>query len=103
MRNIYFALSVACTPYKSPKNDMNEPPASTVRHGEPDSETNPQGKPLGLSRERLQRMGAFVRSTAPFAAGVLAALSALLLYNGLFPGPHPLTAGEANDSNAHAL
>ncbi len=58
---------------------------------------------LAFWRERLRRVRAFVRGAAPFAAGVLAALAGLLLYSVLFPGPHQLTAGEVNDSIAHAL
>ena len=54
-------------------------------------------------RAGWQRVRAFVRATAPFAAGVLAALLALLLYGSLFPGPHQLTSGEVNDSIAHAM
>jgi S1-C subfamily serine protease len=54
-------------------------------------------------QRRLQRMRAFVRSAAPFAAGVLSALLALLLYSVLFPAPRQLTAREVNDSIAHAL
>lgn len=44
-----------------------------------------------------------VKRTAPFAAGVLSALVALLLYNILVPGPHQMTAGEVNDTVARAL
>ena len=52
---------------------------------------------------RLQRLRAGVRSAAPFASGVLAALAALLLYNVLVPGPQPLTTREVNDTVAQAL
>ena len=52
---------------------------------------------------RLQRLRAGVRSAAPFASGVLAALVALLLYNVLVPGPQPLTTREVNDTVAQAL
>jgi len=56
-----------------------------------------------LWQARLQRVRAFVRSVALFAAGVLAALGALLLYNILFPGPPPLTTGDVSKSIAQAM
>jgi S1-C subfamily serine protease len=39
----------------------------------------------------------------PFAAGVLAAFTALLLYNFLFPAPLPLTTREVNDTIVQAF
>jgi S1-C subfamily serine protease len=45
----------------------------------------------------------FVKRAAPFAAGVLAALLALLLYTVLLPGPQPLSVREVNDAVAQAL
>jgi len=57
----------------------------------------------GLWRSRLRRYRAGVRSALPFASGVLAALVALLLFNMLVPGPHPLTTREVNDTVAQAL
>ncbi len=54
-------------------------------------------------RQRLQRLRAGVKRTAPFAAGVLAALAALLLYTALVPGPHVLTPGEVKDTVAQTL
>jgi S1-C subfamily serine protease len=59
--------------------------------------------PVKPWQERLQRIRAFVRSAAPFASGVLAALAALVLYSVLFPGPHQLTTDEVDDSIAHAI
>ncbi|MCL4294809.1 MAG: trypsin-like peptidase domain-containing protein [Anaerolineae bacterium] len=59
--------------------------------------------PAELWRGRLQRLRPYIRSTAPFAAGVLAALAALLLYNTLFPAPAQLTTREVNDSIVQAL
>jgi hypothetical protein len=56
-----------------------------------------------LWRGRLQHFRAGVRRAAPFAAGVFAALLALLFYNVLFPGPPQLTAREVNDTVAQAL
>lgn len=56
-----------------------------------------------LWRRRLQRLRTLARSGVPFAAGVSAALAALLLYNVLVPPPPQLTTGEVNDSIAQAL
>ncbi len=56
-----------------------------------------------LWQGRLRHFRASVRKTAPFAAGMLAALAALLLYSVLFPGPHQLTALEVNNAVAQAL
>jgi S1-C subfamily serine protease len=66
---------------------MNEPPASRSERW----------------RGRLKRIRAFVRSSAPFASGVLAALMAILLYNMLVPAPHQITKNEVNDSIAQAM
>ena len=63
----------------------------------------PSASQSELWRRRLQRLRARVRSAAPFASGVLAALVALLLYNVLVPGPQPLTTREVNDTVAQAL
>jgi S1-C subfamily serine protease len=54
-------------------------------------------------RRFVQRIRKGVKSTAPFAAGVLAALLALVLYTVLVPGIKPLTLREVNDSVAQAL
>ncbi len=58
---------------------------------------------LSRWRPRLQRLGARVRTSLPFALGVLASLGALLLYNALMPGPHQLTTQEVDDAVAQAL
>lgn len=63
----------------------------------------PSASQSELWRRRLQRLRARVRSAAPFASGVLAALVALLLYNVIVPGPHPLTTREVSDTVAQAL
>lgn len=54
-------------------------------------------------RPRWERIRAGVRRTAPFAAGILAALAGLVLYNILFPGPHVLTAKELNTAVSQTL
>lgn len=59
--------------------------------------------PLEVWQERLRRLRRRVRSAAPFAAGVMAAFLALLLYSVLFPGPHQVTTQEVNDTVAQAL
>lgn len=56
-----------------------------------------------LRHNRLQQLRVAVKRTAPFAAGVLSALVALLLYNVLFPGPRQLTTGEVNDAIVQAM
>jgi S1-C subfamily serine protease len=63
----------------------------------------PSASQTELWQGRLQRLRPYIRSTAPFAAGVLAALVALLLFNILIPGPTQLTTREVNDSIAQAL
>ncbi len=45
-------------------------------------------------RDRLRRLRRGIRRSAPFAAGVLAALAAILLYSILFPRTAPLSAGD---------
>ncbi len=49
-------------------------------------------------RNRVKKIRAMVKTVTPFAAGVLAALAAILLYNVLFPGPRPLTAQDVNNT-----
>jgi S1-C subfamily serine protease len=63
----------------------------------------PNDSRLEFWRGRLKRFRGRVRSAAPFAAGVLAALVALLLYSALVPRPHQLTEREVNDTVAQAL
>jgi S1-C subfamily serine protease len=65
--------------------------------------TEPSVPPAATWRARLRRAGTRARSVAPFAAGVLAAFLALLLYNLLLPGPRPLSAGDVNDAIGQAL
>ncbi len=54
-------------------------------------------------RKRWQRIRIGTRKLAPFAGGVLAALAAVILYNILFPAPHPLTNNEVSTTVAQAL
>ncbi len=51
----------------------------------------------------LQRARGLVKRTAPFAAGVLSALLALVLYNTLFPGPAALSARDAAEIAANVM
>jgi S1-C subfamily serine protease len=52
---------------------------------------------------RLAALRALVRRTAPFAAGVLATLTALVLYNILTPKPHQITQREIDETVASAM
>src|SRR5512138_1158863 len=45
-------------------------------------------------RATVARVRRWVKHAAPFSAGVLAALGALLLYSALFPPERPLSKGE---------
>lgn len=63
----------------------------------------PSPSRVELWRNRLRLLSASARSTAKFAAGVLATLAALLLYSVLVPRPHQLTPREVNDAVAKAL
>lgn len=63
----------------------------------------PSDSRLEQWKHRLGRVRAFVRNSAPFAAGVLATLGGLVLYNVLYPPPAPLTQRQVNDSVAQAM
>src|SRR5258708_4756882 len=54
-------------------------------------------------QRNVQRTRKFMRSSVPFASGVVAVLVALLLYNVLVPAPHQITKQEVNTSVAQAL
>lgn len=54
-------------------------------------------------RQRWQRLRLYIRRAAPFVSGVLAALTALLLYHILFPDPPPLTTREVNNTITEVL
>jgi S1-C subfamily serine protease len=54
-------------------------------------------------RRRLQRLRARARSGLPFVLGVIAALTAFLLYGVFAPAPHQLTAREVSDTVANAM
>ena len=59
-----------------------------------DEPSNPR---LELWRGRLRHLGALLRKAVPFAAGVAATFTALLLYRAAFPPEHTLTAREVNE------
>lgn len=63
----------------------------------------PSAASSGRWQARLVRFRTYVKSAIPFVTGILAALLAMLLYSLLFPGPHPMTAREVNDTVAMAL
>lgn len=63
----------------------------------------PSDSYAGRWRNRLLRLRERIRSWAPFASGVFAALVGVLLYNVFIPSPEPLTLREVNDSIAQAL
>jgi len=66
--------------------------------------SNPSASKLELWQRGLQRLRPHLKRAGPFAAGVCAALVALLLYNNyLLPAPLPLTTGDVNDSIAQAF
>jgi S1-C subfamily serine protease len=65
--------------------------------------SEPSASRSELWRQRLQRLRARVRRTAPFASGVLATLVALLLHSLLFPSPPQLTAQDVNNVVAQAM
>lgn len=60
--------------------------------------SDPSATRLDFWRRFVQRLRSGVKRTAPFAAGVLAALLALLLYTALVPAAKPLTAREVKTS-----
>ena len=64
---------------------------------------NPSVSRLDFWRQQAQRLRSVVKRTAPFAAGILAALLALLLYNALFPAAKPLTARDVKNSVIQVL
>ena len=52
---------------------------------------------------RLARAGTRIRRGVPFAAGIVAAFIAIVLYGALFPGPHQLTPTDVKENIASAL
>ncbi len=54
-------------------------------------------------RKRWQRFRRGIRRSTPFVIGVLATLTALILYNVLFPAPHPLTNNDVSTTVAQAM
>src|SRR5262249_37168177 len=67
------------------------------------SMSEPSASRSELWRRRLQRFRTRARGAVPFAAGVAAALIALLLHSLLFPAARPMTAREINESVAQAM
>src|SRR5262249_32360813 len=63
----------------------------------------PPGSRWELWRQRAQRLRKRARSALPFAAGVVAAFGALLLYSALFPGPHQIKKKEVDASVSQAM
>jgi len=63
----------------------------------------PSASPAKLWPQRLQRLRPYAWSAAPFAVGVLAVLTALLIYNSFFPAPPPLTTRQVNDTVVQVL
>lgn len=66
------------------------------------ADADPAPSPTVWQRRRAA-LAQRVRAARPFLAGVAAALLALLVYQGLFPTPAPLTATQVNEAVAHAL
>jgi S1-C subfamily serine protease len=67
-------------------------------------QTEAEGFTIGEPwRGRLDRLRTRVRSAVPFASGVLAALTALLIYEVLVPEAPPLTTREVNAAIAQAM
>lgn len=60
--------------------------------------SEPSAAPIERWRQYWQRLRLYLRRAAPFVSGVLAALTALLLYSVLFPDPPQLTTREVNDT-----
>jgi S1-C subfamily serine protease len=58
---------------------------------------------VSVWKNRLMRLRALVRRTAPFAAGVLASLAAVLIYDALTPETAPITQKDVNDTIAQAM
>ena len=57
----------------------------------------PTASQSALWQRRLYQLRQFVWRATPFAAGMLATLVALLLYNVFVPDPPQLTLGEVNE------
>lgn len=56
-----------------------------------------------LWQRRLHHLRPYVRRILPFVSGVIAALTAIFLYNTFFPPPPPLTLTEVNASMTETL
>jgi S1-C subfamily serine protease len=63
----------------------------------------PSTSRLALLKNFLARLRTWVKAVAPFAAGVLAALTALFLYNALVPAPKPLSVRDVKNTIGQVL
>ncbi len=68
-------------------------------------QTPPEVRPARavLWAQRWQRLRQRARAAVPFAAGMLAVLAGLLVYNRLYPAPLPLTEEQVSDTVAAAM
>jgi S1-C subfamily serine protease len=57
----------------------------------------------GKRNGRFQKLLANIKNGIPFAAGMLAVLLGLIIYNLLFPGPHELTQRDVRDTVSQTL
>jgi S1-C subfamily serine protease len=55
------------------------------------------------ARQRLKRLTARIRRLAPYSVGMLIAFAAILLYNGILPGPRPMTTQDVQNTVAQAM
>lgn len=55
------------------------------------------------ARQRLKRLVERVRRLAPYSVGMLIAFAAILLYNLILPGPHPLNTQDVKETIAQVM
>jgi S1-C subfamily serine protease len=63
----------------------------------------PSTSRLDWWKSRLGHLRMWVKAVAPFAAGVLAALAALFLYNTIVPAPKPLSVKDVKNTIAQVM